>query len=374
MLSELVEASLTDAQIAEMTGFDIKTVESRRGDFGIHKRALKNSTPDEVLKEHVLDYLASQKKIRTGVSVVSGYLRSIKAWFTREQLRKAMRELHPPEYENRASHTIQPRVYTIPFINSLWHIDGHMKLIKRKIAIHGGIDGKSHMVTYLGHDGAGLSGSEPIMGERTWGRKSRSFHNGKVFERLWVDVRNGFVDKYIRVFNHMELADLLNSDDPVHLYCLHHVYMPLIRDSASRWVNAWNYPVRSRLLLISRLSRLHKVDSALAEEGLRWTSALVMERRTRRGKESLKIEDGSSTSSSAVRCTISLANLKKGIHTYKYHASETTLRKICMIPGSSLVWRISSSPPIIEIRTLGLTDTLQGLKWDQSERIMLHDY
>jgi hypothetical protein len=34
-------------------------------------------------------------------------------------------------------------------INSLWHIDGHHKLIPWKIVIHGGIDGFSRMVVFL---------------------------------------------------------------------------------------------------------------------------------------------------------------------------------------------------------------------------------
>lgn len=41
------------------------------------------------------------------------------------------------------------RVYTVPCINAMWHIDGHHKLIRWKIVIHGGIDGFSRMVVYL---------------------------------------------------------------------------------------------------------------------------------------------------------------------------------------------------------------------------------
>ncbi|KIO23856.1 hypothetical protein M407DRAFT_44189, partial [Tulasnella calospora MUT 4182] len=36
--------------------------------------------------------------------------------------------------------------YSVPFPNSLWHIDGHHKLIRWKIVTHGGIDGKSRLV------------------------------------------------------------------------------------------------------------------------------------------------------------------------------------------------------------------------------------
>jgi hypothetical protein len=82
--------------------------------------------------------------------VVSGRLRNIQVPHTREQLRHVMRELRPEEYENRVSHAIQRGEYHVPFINPLWHIDGHMKLMGWKFAIHAGIDGKSHLVTFMG--------------------------------------------------------------------------------------------------------------------------------------------------------------------------------------------------------------------------------
>lgn len=40
------------------------------------------------------------------------------------------------------------RVYRVPWINSLWHLDGHHKLIRWKIVIHGAIDGFSRMITF----------------------------------------------------------------------------------------------------------------------------------------------------------------------------------------------------------------------------------
>lgn len=41
------------------------------------------------------------------------------------------------------------RIYRVPFVNALWHIDGHHKLIRWKIVIHGGMDGYSRMVVFL---------------------------------------------------------------------------------------------------------------------------------------------------------------------------------------------------------------------------------
>ena len=46
---------------------------------------------------------------------------------------------------NRA--TITRRIYSVPYPNYLWHIDGHHKLIRWGIVIHGGADGYDRMVS-----------------------------------------------------------------------------------------------------------------------------------------------------------------------------------------------------------------------------------
>ncbi len=37
----------------------------------------------------------------------------------------------------------------MPSANSLWHIDGHHKLIRWRFVIHGGVDGYSRLMVYL---------------------------------------------------------------------------------------------------------------------------------------------------------------------------------------------------------------------------------
>jgi hypothetical protein len=41
------------------------------------------------------------------------------------------------------------RVYSVPWINSLWHIDGHHKLNPWGIIMHGSIDGYSRMAVFM---------------------------------------------------------------------------------------------------------------------------------------------------------------------------------------------------------------------------------
>ena len=49
----------------------------------------------------------------------------------------------------RRSVTIRRRVYCVDGPNSLWHIDGHHKLIKWRFVVHRGIDGFSRTIVYL---------------------------------------------------------------------------------------------------------------------------------------------------------------------------------------------------------------------------------
>lgn len=68
----------------------------------------------------------------------------------RARLRLHLQGLSPGKLADRWSRFIKRRTYQVPFPNSLWHIDGHHKLIRWKIVIHGGIDGFSRLVTFLG--------------------------------------------------------------------------------------------------------------------------------------------------------------------------------------------------------------------------------
>jgi hypothetical protein len=79
-----------------------------------------------------------------------GTLRAKSIPCTRQQVRRVLATISPDDYLSRAITAIKRREYVVPFINSLWHIDGNHKLIRWKIVIHGEIDGKSSLVTCMG--------------------------------------------------------------------------------------------------------------------------------------------------------------------------------------------------------------------------------
>jgi hypothetical protein len=94
----------------------------------------------------------------------------------------------------------------------------------------------------------------------------RSVHNQRI-ERMWKDVRNGFIRKYAEIFTELERFGALNVNDPYHLYCLHHIFLPILQHSIDEWVKAWNYHHMSTASLRHRspikqyrLGKLKEID------------------------------------------------------------------------------------------------------------------
>ncbi|KAJ9091560.1 hypothetical protein QFC21_007185 [Naganishia friedmannii] len=280
MLVEFMKAKMTDAQIGRNFGCRAKTIYRRRLELSLHRRALMKSTPEEVLKEvakfslyHVMEYLNAQNKPKIGLEMARGHLREKNVPHTREQVRDLMRRLEPEQYDQRAGEATRRRQYSVPFVNSLWHIDGHHKLIQWKVVIHGGIDGKSHLVPSMyasDNNRADTVQKLFLNGTSKWGWPQRvradyggenlgvklemelrrgenrgAFLQGKStqnqrIERLWGDVRRCVVDKYRLIFFELEKVKRLNSNNALHLFCLHFVYLPMINNTIRMWVDSWN--------------------------------------------------------------------------------------------------------------------------------------
>ncbi|KAK0570100.1 hypothetical protein OC861_000242 [Tilletia horrida] len=163
---------------------------------------------------------------------------------SRERMRQAVRRIDPLAVNSRWLKYLKRREYYVPFVNSLWHIDGHHKLIRWKIVIHGGIDGKSRLVTYLraaGNNRAETVGAAFIgaVETRGWPSRVRGDHGGenaKVME-LMNRVR---VNKYRAWFETLEATGLLDVECDVHLWALHFVYMRQLNGALDHFIRMWN--------------------------------------------------------------------------------------------------------------------------------------
>jgi hypothetical protein len=100
--------------------------------------------------QHILSYWKRADGKRTGSVTTKGWLKSQGIPCSRDQVRRVLRQLDPAAVDAQAVQTIQRREYHVPFPNSMWHIDGHHKLFRWRMFIHGGIDGYSRLITYLG--------------------------------------------------------------------------------------------------------------------------------------------------------------------------------------------------------------------------------
>ena len=88
----------------------------------------------------------------------------------------------------------------------------------------------------------------------------RSVHNQRI-ERLWVDVFIGCTSLYYQLFCFMEQAGLLDIDNLVDMFCLHHVFLPRINHALAVFKDAWNcHPLSTE----SNLSPLQLWMSGLA--------------------------------------------------------------------------------------------------------------
>ena len=67
----------------------------------------------------------------------------------RSKLRASIHRTDPHTTQIRRRETVRRRIYSVEGPNSVWHIDGNHKLIRWKLVVHGGIDGKTRTIVFL---------------------------------------------------------------------------------------------------------------------------------------------------------------------------------------------------------------------------------
>ena len=100
---------------------------------------------DEDLDTLLLAY--KELKPASGYRYAMGFLLDHGLRVQRERVKASLRRIDGLRHVLRNHAAIDRRVYVVPYPNYLWHIDGHHKLIRWGIVIHGGADGFDRMVS-----------------------------------------------------------------------------------------------------------------------------------------------------------------------------------------------------------------------------------
>ena len=259
--------------IAQVMKVSIRTIRRIMRQSGLSRQARFFNISDNLLDDLIVLIIRNSGEI--GYRMVKGHLRSLGINIQERRVREAMRRVDPIGVARRWSRNriIHRRVYSVPHPNALWHIDGHMSLIRWGFTIHGGIDGYSRFITYLhcalnnravtvaeqfiragllygfpskvrcDHGGENYTVAKFMLLLRGLRRGSiitgRSTHNQRI-ERLWKDVFEKCLSLFYSLFYFLEDKLILDPDNPVQLFSLQYVYLPLINASLHNFQESWN--------------------------------------------------------------------------------------------------------------------------------------
>ena len=105
------------------------TIYRRVQSYGLQSTTNFSLLPDTELDESVLEYIA-RHGLTTGRTYLAGYLKSLGLRIQRGRIRKFLARVDPANTALRWGIFVSRRQYSVPWPNSLWHLDGHHSLIR----------------------------------------------------------------------------------------------------------------------------------------------------------------------------------------------------------------------------------------------------
>ena len=147
LLENLRVQGCTWMQIARMLQVSRWTIRRRVVEYGLHCGRWSDISDYQL--DTIIRGYTSRHGVTTGQSYIIGYVRSLGYLVQRDRVRAAINRVDPENTALRWAVVITRRVYSVPWPNSLWHIDGHHSLIRWGFVIHGCIDGFSRIITFL---------------------------------------------------------------------------------------------------------------------------------------------------------------------------------------------------------------------------------
>lgn len=127
-LSYLIENRFSVPQIADLLGVSIRTVRRRMTEFGLSITAQYSVLSDQDLEEIV--QRIQQQFPMCGNKQMQGHLVSMGYRVQQHRVRDTQRRLDPHGSVMRRLHILNRRTYSVPAPLSLYHMNGHHKLIR----------------------------------------------------------------------------------------------------------------------------------------------------------------------------------------------------------------------------------------------------
>ena len=205
--------------------------------------------------------------------MIQGHLTSKGVHVQRDKVRKAIHTVDTEGVEKRKQKPIKRRVYSVPFPNYIWHIDGNHKLVRWRLVVHHGIDRFSRLVVFAQCSSNNRAEtvhsiflkaipiySRPLKirtdlgGENVdiWrdmvvsrGEESRPVLVGKSVHNQRIERHNrGLNEQLLSVFKgefyQLESEGVLDVNNDTDIFCLHCVYLPWINKALNEFVAAHN--------------------------------------------------------------------------------------------------------------------------------------
>ena len=206
-----------------------------------------------------------------GERMIIGHLAQRGKIIQRARIRASIHRIDPVNTAIRRSVALR-RTYHVDGPNSVWHIDGHHKLIRWRFVTHGGIDGYSRTITYLRcsnnntAETVKYSFCEALQSygvpekvrtdlggenEEVWRYMiehhaslsavitGSSTHNERI-ERLWRDVHRCVTSLYYAMFYSLEDEGILDILNEVDMFSLHFVFLNRINNALKSFTESWN--------------------------------------------------------------------------------------------------------------------------------------
>ncbi|KAK1226936.1 hypothetical protein PQX77_010069 [Marasmius sp. AFHP31] len=260
---------ITKALYARRIGVSIPTLTTYMKQFGIEYKF------SEITDEELDSITREVQHIRpgTGRRYLAGHLASAGIKVQMERIRQSLARVDPIGQAIRNRDTVTRQNYRIPRPNAMWHIDGHHKLIRWGIVIHGIVDGFCRTVVGLrastnnrastvlavfadavesfgtpsrvrGDRGGENRRVATVMikirglkrGSFMWGTSMRNTR----IEHLWVEVGSRLARQWRAFFFRLERLHRLDVKNPSHLWLLHRLFLDAINDDINTFKQEWN--------------------------------------------------------------------------------------------------------------------------------------